>query len=163
MRLRRATPRDHQAVGDVTVAAYSGFTLGPDDPYLEHLRNAAARDAEAELWVATPDDSDVVIGTVTICREGSPWRELGDHDEGEFRMLAVAPTARRSGVGEALVRLVMDRFREEGATAIVMSTLPQMADAHRLYERLGFERTPERDWRPVPHVELIAYRLDLAP
>ncbi len=98
---------------------------------------------------------------MTLCREGSPWRELGGHDEGEFRMLAVAPGARRSGVGEALVRLVLDRFREEGAVAIVMSTLPQMTDAHRLYERLGFERTPERDWRPVPHVQLIAYRSDL--
>jgi len=161
MRLRRATARDYEAVGEVTVAAYSSFTLGPDDPYVEHLRNAAARDLEAELWVATPDDSDEILGTVTVCREGSPWRELGGHDEGEFRMLAVAPGARRSGVGEALVRLVLDRFREEGAVAIVMSTLPEMADAHRLYERLGFERTPERDWRPVPHVQLIAYRLDL--
>ena len=162
MRLRRATARDHEAVGAVTVAAYEDFTLGPDDPYVEHLRNAAARDLEAELWVATPDWTDQVLGTVTICREGSPWRELGDHDEGEFRMLAVAPGAQRSGVGEALVRLVMDRFREEGATAIVMSTLPQMSGAHRLYERLGFERTPERDWKPAPHVQLIAYRLDLA-
>ena len=161
MRLRRATPRDHAAVGEVTVAAYESFTLGATDPYVEHLRNAAARDLEAELWVATPDDSDEILGTVTICREGSPWRELGGHDEGEFRMLAVAPGAQRSGVGEALVRLVMDRFREEGATAIVMSSLPQMSDAHRLYERLGFERTPERDWKPVPHVQLIAYRLDL--
>ena len=161
MRLRRATQQDYQAVGEVTVAAYEPFTLGPEDPYLEHLRNAAARDAQAELWVATADDGDRVVGTVTLCREGSPWRELADHDEGEFRMLAVAPDARRSGVGESLVRLVLDRFREEGATAIVMSSLNEMTDAHRLYERLGFERTPERDWRPVPHVELIAYRKEL--
>jgi ribosomal protein S18 acetylase RimI-like enzyme len=161
MRIRRATARDHEAVGEVTVAAYKAFTLGSDDPYLDHLRNAAARALEAELWVATPDRSDEILGTVTICREGSAWREIAAHDEGEFRMLAVAPEARGSGVGEALVRLVLDRFREEGATAIVMSTLPQMADAHRLYERLGFERAPERDWDPVPTVHLIAYRKDL--
>ncbi len=161
MRLRRATPHDHDAVGEVTVQAYAQFTLGADDPYLDHLRNAAARALEAELWVATPDDGDEVLGTVTICREGSPWQELADHDEGEFRMLAVAPSARRAGVGEALVRLVLDRFREEGATAIVMSSLPEMADAHRLYERLGFVRTPERDWRPVPHVSLVAFRKEL--
>ena len=76
-------------------------------------------------------------------------------------MLAVAPAARRSGVGEALVRLVLDRFREQGATAIVLSSLPQMVDAHRLYERLGFVRTPQRDWRPVPHVQLVAFRKEL--
>ena len=161
MRVRRARPADHEAVGRVTVEAYSDFTLGPGDPYLEHLRNAAARDLEAELWVATPDDGDAILGTVTICREGSRWRELADHDEGEFRMLAVAPTARRSGVGETLVRLVLDRFREEGATAIVMSSLPEMTDAHRLYQRLGFVRTPQRDWRPVPHVQLVAFRKEL--
>ena len=161
MRVRRATARDHEAVGRVTVQAYSPFTLGPDDPYLEHLANAAARDLEAELWVATPDDTDEVIGTVTVCREGSPWRELADHDEGEFRMLAVSPSTRGQGIGEALVRLVLDRFREEGATAIVLSSLHEMSDAHRLYERLGFARTPERDWRPVPHVQLVAYRKEL--
>ena len=161
MRIRRARPADHEAAGEVTVAAYADFTLGPDDPYVEHLRNAAARDLEAELWVATPDDSDEILGTVTICPEGSPWQELAGHDEGEFRMLAVSPKAQRMGVGEALVRLVLDRFREQGATAIVLSSLPQMTGAHRLYERLGFARTPERDWQPVPHVRLIAFRLDL--
>jgi ribosomal protein S18 acetylase RimI-like enzyme len=161
MRLRRATTRDYEAVGEVTLSAYEAFTLGPDDPYVEHLRNAAARDLEAELWVATDDGDDKVLGTVTICREGSPWRELGGPDEGEFRMLAVSPAAQGRGVGEALVRMVLDRFREEGALGIVISTLPQMAAAHRLYERLGFERAPERDWSPAPHVALIAYRLDL--
>jgi hypothetical protein len=34
-----------------------------------------------------------------------------------------------------------------------------MASAHRVYERLGFSRAPERDWQPVPGVDLIAYRL----
>ena len=67
-------------------------------------------------------------------------------------MLAVAPDARRQGVGEALARLVLDRFRELGAAAIVLSSLAEMAAAHRLYERLGFDRIPERDWSPAPGV-----------
>ena len=82
----------------MTVAAYADLMRGPDDPYVEHLRNAAARDLEAELWVATPDDSDEILGTVTICREGSPWQGLAGHDEGEFRMLAV-PRPQRDGRG----------------------------------------------------------------
>jgi hypothetical protein len=36
-----------------------------------------------------------------------------------------------------------------------------MTAAHRIYERLGFTRIPERDWSPVPGVDLLAYRLDL--
>jgi ribosomal protein S18 acetylase RimI-like enzyme len=158
VRLRRATPADHEAAGDVTVTAYADFTLGPDDPYVARLRDAASRDRDAELWVATPDDSDRVVGNVTVCPPGSPWRELAGPDEGEFRMLAVAPEARGAGVGEALARRAVDRAAEEGARAVVLSSLPEMTGAHRLYRRLGFERTPDRDWQPLPGVSLIAFR-----
>jgi predicted N-acetyltransferase YhbS len=162
MHLRRARPEDYAAIGAATVAAYEPLLGTTEASYVERLRNAEARDREAELWVAVaPDDRDV-LGTVTLCREGSPWREIGAADEGEFRMLAVAPHAQGQGVGEALVRHVLDRFREEGAVAVVLSSTPGMAAAHRLYERLGFGRCPERDWEPMPGVELIAYRLELA-
>ena len=65
-------------------------------------------------------------------------------------MLAVAPEPQGQGVGEALAEHCLDRFREDGAVAVVLSTLPEMVAAHRLYERLGFVRTPERDWGPLP-------------
>ena len=116
MKLRRATSWDYAIAGELTVEAYAEFTTGPKDPYIAHLRDAATRDREAELWVATPDDrDDLVLGTVTICPIGSPWRELAGEGEGEFRMLAVAPSARGRGIGEALVRLCLDRFRDDGA------------------------------------------------
>jgi ribosomal protein S18 acetylase RimI-like enzyme len=66
-------------------------------------------------------------------------------------------------VGAALVDLVVDRFRREGASAVVMSTLPRMRAAHHIYERAGFVRDPERDWSPMPGVDLITYRLELEP
>jgi ribosomal protein S18 acetylase RimI-like enzyme len=161
MRIRRARPEDIPAVGEVTVAAYTEFTTGETDSYVQRLRDAATRDREAELWVATPDDSEEILGTVTVTPAGSPWREVGRDGEGEFRMLAVSPAAQGQGVGSALVDLVLDRFREEGAHAVVMSTLAEMAAAHRIYERAGFVRDPDRDWSPLPGVDLITYRLDL--
>lgn len=161
MRTRRARPEELDDIGAVTVAAYAEFGRGATDDYVQHLRDAATRDREAELWVATPDDSDEILGTVTIAPEGSPWREIARAGEGEFRMLAVSPAARGAGVGGALLDLVVDRFRGEGATAVAMSTLRVMHSAHRLYERAGFVRDPGRDWTPVPGVDLIAYRLDL--
>ena len=157
--LRRAEPRDVDAVGEVTVAAYAEFTHGPADPYVERLRDAATRRREAELWVAELDGA--VVGTVTIALEGSPWREIGEPGEGEFRMLAVAPAARRRGVGEALMQLVLDRFRDLGSHAVVLSSLAEMTAAHRVYERAGFRRLPERDWSPIPGVDLLAFRLEL--
>jgi ribosomal protein S18 acetylase RimI-like enzyme len=163
MQIRRARPEDLAAVGEVTVTAYAEFTTDESDSYVQHLRDAATREREAELWVATPDDSEEILGTVTITPAGSPWREVGRDGEGEFRMLAVAPAARGTGVGAALVALVVDRFRREGASAVVMSTLPRMRAAHRIYERAGFVREPSRDWSPLPGVDLVAYRLDLEP
>jgi ribosomal protein S18 acetylase RimI-like enzyme len=163
MQIRRALPEDLDAVGEVTVAAYAEFSDDDTDDYVHHLLDAAARHREAELWVATPDDSEEILGTVTITPAGSPWREIARDGEGEFRMLAVAPAARGAGVGASLVALVVDRFRREGVSAVVMSTLPRMRTAHRIYERAGFTREPSRDWSPVPGVDLVAYRLDLEP
>lgn len=170
MRVRRAEPRDHAAVGELTVAAYAGLKEADESGYVDKLRDAAARDRDAELWVATASESDdphdphdTVLGTVTVCHDGSPWREIARGDEGEFRMLAVAPQAQGQGVGAALVSLCVNRFREIGAPGIVLSTLPAMHAAHRLYERHGFVRAPDRDWSPVPGVDLVAYHLDLAP
>jgi ribosomal protein S18 acetylase RimI-like enzyme len=65
-------------------------------------------------------------------------------------------------VGEALVRAVIARARELGATRLVMSSSEHMTTAHRLYQRLGFQRLPERDWRPVPGVDITALGFSLA-
>jgi ribosomal protein S18 acetylase RimI-like enzyme len=157
--IRRARPEEYDEVGSLTVAAYEEFLLGPEDAYRERLRDAAARDREAELWVA--DAEGRLVGTVTVCPVGSAWREVGRDDEGEFRMLAVAPEARGRGVGEALARQVVERFRAEGARAVVLSSLEDMSAAHRVYERLGFTRLPERDWSPLPDVKLIAFEKEL--
>lgn len=157
MRLRRALPGDLEAVSEVTVEAYADYTTGAEDGYITHLRDAARRDREAELWVATPDDSETILGSVTLCPPGSPWREIARDGEGEFRMLSVARAARGQGVGAAMVELVLERFRADGAGSVVMSSLAQMAGAHRIYERAGFTRLPERDWSPVDGVHLITF------
>jgi ribosomal protein S18 acetylase RimI-like enzyme len=154
-------PEELDAAGEVTVAAYAPYTLGPDDPYLARLRDAAARDREAEVYVAVGPDDEQLLGCVTACPPGSPWRELATDTEGEFRMLAVRPDAQGRGVGRALVERCEERARADGALAMVLSSLREMAPAHRLYERLGYRRLPSRDWEPVPGVALIAYRKEL--
>jgi ribosomal protein S18 acetylase RimI-like enzyme len=150
-------------VGDLTVAAYEvdGY-LVPDDPYVPRLRDAAARAREAEVYVATLEDlPGRIAGTVTFCPDGSPWREIAQPGEGEFRMLGVAPEARRRGVADALVGTCLERSRELGYTAVVLSSLPEQQAAQRIYARLGFRRTPDLDWSPMPGVDLLAFRLDL--
>jgi ribosomal protein S18 acetylase RimI-like enzyme len=67
-------------------------------------------------------------------------------------MLGVSPAAAGTGVGRALVQRCVDRSRELGDESLVISSLPSMTNAHRLYERIGFERAPQRDWSPAPGV-----------
>ncbi len=159
MRLRRLREGEADVVGALTVAAYEPFLLGAEDLYRERLADVARRDREAEVWVAV--EGDALLGNVTVCPPGSPWCEIAGDGEGEFRMLAVSPAAQGRGVGRALAELVVERFRRDGARAVVLSSLHDMAGAHRLYERLGFVRAPDRDWSPVPGVDLIAYVLEL--
>jgi hypothetical protein len=36
-----------------------------------------------------------------------------------------------------------------------------MAVARRMYERMGFVRSPQRDWSPRPGVDLLTYRREV--
>jgi len=138
-------------VGRLTSEVYvgDGF-LAADDGYIRHLTDTARRAREAEVWVAVGEGR--LLGTVTFCRPGSAFREIGRADEGEFRMLAVAPAARGRGVGEALVRQCEERAAATGATRMWLSTLDEMGHAQRIYTRLGYRPESARDWDPQPEL-----------
>jgi len=155
--IRPARADEFDALGDVTVEAYriEGF-FDTDAGYEAKLRDVAGRAEHAELLVAVDPDGQVV-GSVAVVRPGSALAEISRPGELEFRMLAVASAARGRGIGEALTRVVLDRGREIGAGKVVLSSLDVMRSAHRLYERIGFRRLPERDWHPHPGVNLVAY------
>ncbi|WP_410674754.1 GNAT family N-acetyltransferase [Amycolatopsis sp. cmx-4-68] len=157
--IRPPRPEEYAAAGEVTVQAYDvdGHLAG-DVGYDAELRDIARRVELAEVLVAVDGE---VLGTVTVVRPGSPYAEISRPGELEFRMLAVAPSARGRGIGEALTRAVLDRARTLGVRKVVLSSLAGMRSAHRLYERLGFVRLTERDWRPFPHISLIAYQIDV--
>ena len=161
--IRAARADDLPAIGELTYQAYlaDGHLTGREEgSYAGQLRDARPRYEQSELLVAV-DDEDNVLGTVAIAHPGTPWREIGSDDDLEFRMLAVSSSARGRGVGEALTRRVLDRAVELGFTGVALSSSEAMHAAHRLYERLGFYRTPDLDWSPEPGTQLMAYRLDL--
>jgi ribosomal protein S18 acetylase RimI-like enzyme len=158
MRVRDADPSEHAELGELCVRAYRA--LGSvSDSYAERLRDVAGRAQTARVLAAVDDAA--VLGCVTLILDGGPWGEIAGPDEGEFRMLAVDPAAQGRGAGAALVRACIDGARSAGRARLVLSSATDMTAAHRLYERLGFARAPARDWRPVPHVQLLAYELAL--
>lgn len=160
--VRPATGADLDSVGRITVEAYVAagqLEEGPDGAYGRVLADALARYRDAIVLVATV--ADVVVGTVTITQEGSPFREVGRDGEVEFRFLAVEPSAWGRGVAAALVEACLAHARESNATRVVICVRDNNEAAMTMYTKYGFTRAPERDWKPVPGVNLLALHHDL--
>ena len=159
VRVERATPADYSRIGQMTVDGYVVDDLAPEK-YLPHLADVGRRAQLAEILVARDADGSIV-GAVALVLSGDFGEVLVSDDESAFRMLVVDPAARGRGVGELLVRACLERARAAGKRRMVLSTDVRMAAAHRLYERLGFTRLPERDWSPLPDVDLLVYSREL--
>ncbi|MCT2281888.1 GNAT family N-acetyltransferase [Micromonospora chalcea] len=161
--VRRAQPADFPAVARLTVAAYEADgQLKDESGYAPVLADVATRARTGEVLVAVDDTTGQVLGAVTFVLPGTPYAELAGPGEAEFRMLAVDPAAQGRGAGAALAAACVARATELGCTAVVICVRAGMAaNAHRLYDRLGFVRLPEKDWSPVPGIDLLGLRLDL--
>ncbi|MGW4196722.1 GNAT family N-acetyltransferase [Streptomyces sp. NPDC005004] len=164
--IRQARPDEYAELGEITAQAYLQDGLldfGEGDAYLTELRDVAKRAAAAEVLVAVRDG--VLLGGVTFVPSGGPMSDIAGAGEAEIRMLAVAHAGRGQGAREALVRACVERARAvEGCVRVVLSTQPTMRAAHRIYARLGFVRTPERDWNPLPglpEIALLTYEFTL--
>jgi ribosomal protein S18 acetylase RimI-like enzyme len=154
-----AVPSDFAAVAELTVGVYRREQLTSEE-YTAQLADVAGRAAHSELLVVRDGDGGV-LGTVALVLDGEFGQVTEADDEAAFRMLAVDPAVRGRGVGELLVRTCLDRARAAGKRRMVLSTAPRMTAAHRLYERLGFRRLPERDWSPRSGIDLQVYALEL--
>ena len=150
-----AVPADFDRIAALTVAVYAGGGFGSPD-YVPQLADVAGRAAHSALLVARRPGGPVV-GSVALVLDGHLGEVLHGPHEAGFRMLVVDPRARGIGVGELLVRTCLERATAAGRTRMVISTEPTMATAHRLYQKLGFTRLPERDWSPLPGVGLLVY------
>ncbi|WP_155060692.1 GNAT family N-acetyltransferase [Streptomyces blattellae] len=164
--IERAEPAQYATLGEITAQAYLGDGLldfGESDAYLQELRDVAHRAAQADVLVALAGDGQV-LGGVTFVPAGGPMADIAQDGEAEIRMLAVAKEHRGRGAGGILVRACIHRARHvEGCERVVLSTQRSMHAAHRLYEHLGFIRTPIRDWNPIPGIDvtLLTYELTL--
>lgn len=158
LEVRVATPSEYDEAGELTAHVYveDGFA---DEHYAAVLRDVATRAAEATVLVVMLDDA--MAGTATFVLGGSPYADRATDGEAEIRMLATARPARGHGVGTALVEECLRLAREAGCSAVRLSTQDAMTTAQRIYERAGFVRTPDRDWSPVPGVDLMTYALPL--
>jgi len=162
--LRPVRPQEYAEAGRVTADAYLASYGDLSESYLASLRDVAGRLREGDVWVAT-DETGAILGSVWVAPEGRPLSLAAQPGETDFRQLAVAPSARGRGVGEALTRHVIAIAIERGSHRVFMNSGPQMTGAHALYAKIGFRRLTEREGRievePGRWIDLLAFGLDL--
>jgi GNAT superfamily N-acetyltransferase len=171
LHIREARDSERGAMVDVTLAAYEEYSAIIPSPhweeYQQDIRDTITQDDQAERIVAEQDG--VVVGSVILYPAGTVFH-LSDEQavtlqHPEIRLLAVAPAYRRRGIGVALVEACIERARQVGVEAITLHTIEFMQVAMRMYERMGFVRAPELDFRPVEDedvdVVIKGYRFDL--
>jgi GNAT superfamily N-acetyltransferase len=139
--VRRAEAMEYGTVGDLLEEAFTAtFTI--TDWYRDNLHRVDEHARQADVWVAQVDGR--LAGAVL-----TPAGETEEPDAFGFRLLGVAPWARGRGVAVALVAHAEALARARGFGRVAIWSGPQMVEAHRLYERLGYLRRPERETRVV--------------
>jgi len=162
VRIRPARSEEHAAVGELTVASYLADGIEPGE-YAKELRDAPGRAESGLLLVAEDVHTGELTGTASLFTWEAPprWSEGASEGEAALRMLAVAPHARRRGIGRALTLECIRRASEVGCHRLRLLSADSMTAAHALYEQLGFVRVPAQDRSPGPGVRLFAYELAL--
>lgn len=142
MRIRPVTRAELPALQDIERAAGAPFRglgmpeIADDEPpaldVLERYRRAG------RCWVAV-DESDLPAAYL-----------LAEPVDGALHIeqVSVHPRAARRGVGRALLAHAADHAREEGLTALTLTTFTDVPWNAPYYARLGFRPLPEADLTP---------------
>lgn len=171
--VRQASRRDYGELEAIALSAYAQFE-GDVAPAVLASYAAKLKLSEDQL-----QGCEILVCEVDGCTAGSvlyypdaSLEGLGlSHRWAGFRKLAVSPRQRGLGVGRALVQRCIDLARSSGTSSIGIHTASFMRSACRLYEYMGFRRSPNNDLRAsdllgnldgADNFDIIAYRLDLA-
>jgi ribosomal protein S18 acetylase RimI-like enzyme len=131
-----AQPDEAEAVAALLVAFrdHMGSDWPSENAFLASVERLF-EDGDAEFLLASRDDDSPPSGVLQLRFRFSVWKAAPD---AWIEDLFVHADARRSGVGEALLALAIERARERGAKRIELDTKEDNAAALALYERNGF-------------------------
>ena len=97
-----------------------------------------------------PPDGRLGLATVDDAPAGCVALRRFDGQRAEAKRLYVRPEFRGRGIGRSLMEWVIAEARRAGYREIVGDTLPVMAMALEMYDRLGFTRTEAYSDSPTP-------------
>ena len=136
---RRATEADVPAIvrmlADDKLGA-SREALGAESlpRYLDAFR---VIDADANQFLLVVDDGTEIVGTLQLTFIAGLAR--GGLKRGLVEAVRVASDRRGEKIGEAMLAWAVDKCRHERCGIVQLTTDKSRTDAHRFYDRLGFE------------------------
>jgi GNAT-family acetyltransferase (TIGR03103 family) len=132
-RIRRAQSQDDwTAINNLYIAR----GMLPIDPTLLTPRHQGG----PVYWIAEDETTNAVIGSVMGLNH---QKAFNDPENGSsLWCLAVDPQCTRPGVGEVLVRHLIEHFQSRGLAYLDLSVLHDNQQAKNLYGKLGFRNLP---------------------
>jgi GNAT superfamily N-acetyltransferase len=129
------------ALIDTVCGEYPNYVVDVEKemPELKAPARAAEED-NARWWVAEAEGT--VVASCAVATENDETAEL--------KRLFVARSARRRGLAAHFMTLAEREARQRGAKRIVLWSDTRFAEAHELYERLGYARQPRT--RALPDI-----------
>ena len=128
-RIRRAqSEADWNAINTL----YQSRSMLPVDPALLTSRHEGG----PVYWMAEDEDSGAVIGSVMGLNHCTAFND--PENGSSLWCLAVDPLCSRPGIGEVLVRHLVEHFMSRGLSYLDLSVLHDNAQAKNLYGKLGF-------------------------
>jgi ribosomal protein S18 acetylase RimI-like enzyme len=113
-----------------------------NQPPSHDLLNALIADSSSILLLAREDESNYIVGTLTLIIYKVPTGIRSIVED-----VVVDLSARGKGVGEALLQKAVEIAKEKGARNISLTSNPQRVAANQLYMKLGFTRRETNSYK----------------
>lgn len=168
--IRQARPEEYSRLGQLTVdacASLPGMPRPEDQPeYYRMLLDVAKRAGNPAISIlAAVGDAGELLGSVDFIADMKQYGSGGTAKDvpgaAGIRLLAVRDECRGRGIGKALTRFCIDRALDLGRSKVILHTTRAMETARAMYERLGFRRFPELDFKQGT-LDVFGFGLDLA-
>lgn len=147
-------------------ARLEGFPQPEEQPaYYQLLKNVGSflQKPDTEIFAAYAEGGGL-LGAVVFFGDMQYYASGGSAAKEKraagFRLLAVSEQARGRGVGKALTLKCIDRARELELPQLIIHSTQAMQTAWSMYEKLGFERSPDLDFTQA-ELPVFGFRLRL--
>ncbi|MBB5852155.1 GNAT family N-acetyltransferase [Amycolatopsis umgeniensis] len=137
MIIRQARREDVAAIVGMLADDQIGSTRDSTDDLTPYLEAFEEIDADPSHLLIVADDAGEAVGTLQLsiipglARKGAL--------RGQIEAVRVRASHRGSGLGGDLMKWAIDESRRRGCALVQLTSDVKREDAHRFYERLGFE------------------------